>query len=293
MATAPRRRASIKASAKRRSHDARPRSRSGASRSEYPAPRVPCSLRPGRAPRPPRAGHATRARLDAARRREARTVARCRAGRPARLTPPPTACPADSTTGPRPTARVWWSAGLGSCAASWRRTRTRRCPRALARVEPMLPELEAGPMVACHGDFHPLNVLVDGDTSMVIDWTDAALGDRHGDVARTSLLFYFGAALATSNRAAKAVLGGVARLARRRRYLGAYRAIRTDRPRSPPALGGGAPAPRMGAGRRGARSRRRARRPRAVRAAHLDRRSGSSRRSPDAPAADRARSVAA
>ena len=77
-------------------------------------------------------------------------------------------------------------------------------------------------MVACHGDFHPLNVLVDGDTSMVIDWTDAALGDRHGDVARTSLLFYFGAALATSNRAAKAALGG-AQGWLSKRYLRTYR----------------------------------------------------------------------
>ncbi len=93
---------------------------------------------------------------------------------------------------------------------------------ALARVEPLLPELEAGPIVACHGDFHPLNVLVDGDTSMVIDWTDAALGDRHGDVARTSLLFYFGAALATSNRAAKAALGG-AQGWLSKRYLRTYR----------------------------------------------------------------------
>jgi aminoglycoside phosphotransferase (APT) family kinase protein len=78
---------------------------------------------------------------------------------------------------------------------------------ALTRVEPLLPELDASPRVACHGDFHPLNVLVDGDESMVVDWTDAALGDRHGDVARTHLLFHFGAALATSNRAAKALMG--------------------------------------------------------------------------------------
>ena len=92
---------------------------------------------------------------------------------------------------------------------------------ALARVETLLPELDAGPRVACHGDFHPLNVLVDGDTSMVVDWTDAALGDRHGDVARTSLLFHFGAALATSNRAAKAAMGASQGLLSRR-FLRAY-----------------------------------------------------------------------
>ena len=93
---------------------------------------------------------------------------------------------------------------------------------AVARVEPLLPDLEAGPHVACHGDFHPLNVLVDADRAMVIDWTDAALGDRHGDVARTNLLFHFGAALATSNRAAQLALGA-AQGWLARRFLATYK----------------------------------------------------------------------
>lgn len=78
--------------------------------------------------------------------------------------------------------------------------------RILAQVERLVPELDDGSMVACHGDFHPLNILVrstparDGDaTAWIIDWTDGALGDRHGDVARTQLLFRVAAVAATSS----------------------------------------------------------------------------------------------
>lgn len=44
----------------------------------------------------------------------------------------------------------------------------------------------------CHADFHPLNILVDEQNSLVvIDWTEAALGDRHFDVARTLATLWF------------------------------------------------------------------------------------------------------
>jgi aminoglycoside phosphotransferase (APT) family kinase protein len=78
---------------------------------------------------------------------------------------------------------------------------------ALARVEALLPYLEDHPAVACHGDFHPLNVMVDVPTmtGSVIDWTDAGLGDRHGDVARTQLLFRV-AAIAASSPVERALL---------------------------------------------------------------------------------------
>lgn len=69
---------------------------------------------------------------------------------------------------------------------------------ALERVEQLLPYLEDHPGAACHGDFHPLNILVDGQRATVIDWTDAGIGDRHGDVARTQLLFRVAAVAATS-----------------------------------------------------------------------------------------------
>lgn len=40
----------------------------------------------------------------------------------------------------------------------------------------------------CHGDFHPLNVMVDGDDATIIDWLDATGGPPQADVARAYLL---------------------------------------------------------------------------------------------------------
>lgn len=44
--------------------------------------------------------------------------------------------------------------------------------------------------VLCHGDYHPLNVLstraASGWDHQIIDWTDAVIGDREFDVARTA-----------------------------------------------------------------------------------------------------------
>jgi aminoglycoside phosphotransferase (APT) family kinase protein len=60
---------------------------------------------------------------------------------------------------------------------------------ALHRVEALGDGLREGPQSVCHGDFHPLNVLVGERGVCVIDWTDAGVGDRHGDAARTLLLF--------------------------------------------------------------------------------------------------------
>jgi aminoglycoside phosphotransferase (APT) family kinase protein len=101
---------------------------------------------------------------------------------------------------------------------------------ALERVEALLPYLEDHPGVACHGDFHPLNVLVDGKDATVIDWTDAGLGDRHGDVARTQLLFRV-ASVAASSPAERALLKGVGPLLASR-YLRRYDAqLPVDRER--------------------------------------------------------------
>lgn len=56
--------------------------------------------------------------------------------------------------------------------------------------------------VVCHGDFHPLNVLSDHRDGawhhVVIDWTDAMVGDQHFDVARTLALFRVAAIAARS-----------------------------------------------------------------------------------------------
>jgi aminoglycoside phosphotransferase (APT) family kinase protein len=70
---------------------------------------------------------------------------------------------------------------------------------ALARVEAIIPIAVDDPHpVVCHGDFHPLNVVVDGPSGMVIDWTDAGLGPREADLARTLLLFHVAALAAGS-----------------------------------------------------------------------------------------------
>ena len=93
---------------------------------------------------------------------------------------------------------------------------------ALERVEQLDGRAMDGAAVVCHGDFHPLNVIVDGDAASVIDWTDAGLGPPEADVARTALLFHVAAIAATSavERAALKVAGPWLS----RRYLRTYRA---------------------------------------------------------------------
>lgn len=41
----------------------------------------------------------------------------------------------------------------------------------------------------CHGDFHFLNVILDGNKTAIIDWVDASAGDVRADVCRTYLLY--------------------------------------------------------------------------------------------------------
>lgn len=54
---------------------------------------------------------------------------------------------------------------------------------ALARLE-ALPDGDG----ICHGDFHPNNVLVEGDKATIIDWMDATRGSSMADITRTILL---------------------------------------------------------------------------------------------------------
>lgn len=91
---------------------------------------------------------------------------------------------------------------------------------ALERVEAVIPEGIGGDLVVCHGDFHPLNVMIDGDHAAVIDWSDAGLGPREADVARTLLLFQVASIAATSSveRIALKVAGPRMRGRYRRRY---------------------------------------------------------------------------
>ncbi|KUP09548.1 hypothetical protein Q73_02730 [Bacillus coahuilensis m2-6] len=44
----------------------------------------------------------------------------------------------------------------------------------------------------CHGDFHPLNVMVTENGPVLIDWADATCGHPYGDIARTYILVRFG-----------------------------------------------------------------------------------------------------
>ena len=47
-----------------------------------------------------------------------------------------------------------------------------------------LEELPRGDRL-CHGDFHPGNVIGDGDRASIVDWTNASRGEPTADVART------------------------------------------------------------------------------------------------------------
>ena len=50
-----------------------------------------------------------------------------------------------------------------------------------------------------HNDFHPLNVMLSSEGGeYVLDWSDAAIGDRHHDLARTLALFWLSPPLARS-----------------------------------------------------------------------------------------------
>lgn len=65
-------------------------------------------------------------------------------------------------------------------------------------VEIVAPAVDRSP-VLCHGDFHPLNALVDDQEHIsVVDWTDACIGDRHHDVARTIAIYWFASLIADS-----------------------------------------------------------------------------------------------
>lgn len=44
----------------------------------------------------------------------------------------------------------------------------------------------------CHGDFHPGNIMMDGSTPVLIDWTNAMRGEPTADVARTHLMLRLG-----------------------------------------------------------------------------------------------------
>jgi len=44
----------------------------------------------------------------------------------------------------------------------------------------------------CHGDFHPGNIMMDGETPVVIDWTNVARGAPEADLARSRVILRLG-----------------------------------------------------------------------------------------------------
>jgi aminoglycoside phosphotransferase (APT) family kinase protein len=74
------------------------------------------------------------------------------------------------------------------------------CQRELAWLDEHARIVEEEIPVLTHNDFHPLNVLIASDgAASVIDWSDSRLGDRHHDVARTSVLFWIASIAAKSS----------------------------------------------------------------------------------------------
>lgn len=67
-----------------------------------------------------------------------------------------------------------------------------RLPPHLARfaldVLETLPDGDA----LCHGDYHPGNILMDGTTPVLIDWSNATRGEPAADVARTRMMLRLG-----------------------------------------------------------------------------------------------------
>jgi aminoglycoside phosphotransferase (APT) family kinase protein len=60
--------------------------------------------------------------------------------------------------------------------------------QAKERLLALLSNLDKGCVNLCHGDFHPLNVMFDGERHWIIDWTDAGAGSPLIDACRVYLL---------------------------------------------------------------------------------------------------------
>ena len=110
------------------------------------------------------------------------------------------------------------------------RLETRAERAGLAGLMPGIRWLEANlpppaqPEVVCHGDFHPLNIMVDdGRLTGVIDWPQAIAAEPAYDVASSCVLMRFGD---MGLRPPLRWLADAARIVPRRRYMAFYRALR-------------------------------------------------------------------
>lgn len=80
----------------------------------------------------------------------------------------------------------------------------------------------AAEAVVCHNDFHPLNLLADGDRlTAVIDWSKVTVGDREFDVGNTNVIL--GVVEPSVPRALRAPVRALQRVVQRR-YQRAYEA---------------------------------------------------------------------
>ncbi len=98
-------------------------------------------------------------------------------------------------------------------------------PRPIAeRALAALDTLPDGDRI-CHGDFHPGNVIRNGDELVLIDWTNSARGDPTADFVRTDLLIRMGDVPPGSPIVIR-VGAHFARGLMRQSYLRAYRQLR-------------------------------------------------------------------
>ena len=93
---------------------------------------------------------------------------------------------------------------------------------------------EPARLAICHGDFHPLNVLMSGrEVTAVLDWPNAVVADSAYDVAATKVILAFvPVSLMPVPAPARAVIQ-VARLVMVKRYTAG---MRRRRPMAPPVL---------------------------------------------------------
>lgn len=77
----------------------------------------------------------------------------------------------------------------------------------------------------CHGDFHPGNILVAGETPVLIDWTNARRGDPTADVGRTLVLLRLAKPPPGTSTALR-LLARVGRAILTSAYVRSYRRVR-------------------------------------------------------------------
>lgn len=107
--------------------------------------------------------------------------------------------------------KVWWVAGISGRAhaamhevvapdelpstrerITQHLTQSPNVPRTVAEAAlKAIAELPDGDRLS-HGDFHPANILIDGDEPVIIDWSNVTRGDPAADVARSLVILKSG-----------------------------------------------------------------------------------------------------